>query len=55
MKQVSLKQFGDLIKDIDQCSGNNKKINLIAEFISDIDPLNGCWTCLLYTSDAADE
>ena len=29
MNQISLRQFGDLIKDIDQCNGNNKKINLI--------------------------
>ncbi|MDA7677068.1 ATP-dependent DNA ligase [bacterium] len=47
MNQVSLKKFGDLIKEIDQCKGNNKKINLIAEFIKDIDPSNGCWTVSL--------
>ena len=47
MNQVSIKQFGHLIKDIDQCNGNNKKINLIAEFIRDIDPSDGCWTLSL--------
>ena len=47
MNQVSIKQFGDLIKDLDQCNGNNKKIDLIAEFIRDIDPSDGCWTLSL--------
>ena len=47
VNQVNLKQFGNLIKDIDECNGNNKKISLIAEFIKDIDPSNGCWTLSL--------
>ena len=45
--QVSLKQFGDRIKDIDQCNGSNKKIKLIAELIRNIDPSDGCWTLSL--------
>ena len=47
MNQISLRQFGDLIKDIDHCNGNNKKINLIAVFIRNIDPSDGCWTLSL--------
>ena len=47
LNQIGLRQFGDLIKDIDQSSGTNKKINLIAEFIKNIDPSDGCWTLSL--------
>ena len=44
MNQASLEQFGNLITAIDQSNASNKKINLIAEFIKDIDPCDGCWT-----------
>ena len=47
LNQIGLRQFGDLIKDIDQSSGTNKKINLITEFIKNIDPSDGCWTLSL--------
>ena len=47
LNQIGLRQFGDLIKDIDQSSGTNKKIDLIAEFIKNIDPSDGCWTLSL--------
>ncbi len=46
-KQVSLNCFGSLIKDLDHCTGSNKKIKLISEFIKDIDPIDGCWTLSL--------
>ena len=41
MKQASLKEFEYLIKDIDQCNASNKKIEIIAKFIKDIDPSDG--------------
>ena len=47
MKQASLKEFEYLIKDIDQCNASNKKIRIIAKFIKDIDPSDGCWTLSL--------
>ena len=47
MKQASLKEFEYLIKDIDQCNASNKKIGIIAKFIKDIDPSDGCWTLSL--------
>ncbi len=47
MNQVNLKQFGELITAIDRSSGSNKKIDLISEFIRNIDPCDGCWTLSL--------
>ncbi|WP_115071948.1 ATP-dependent DNA ligase [Synechococcus sp. UW179B] len=47
MKPTSLKQFGDLIAQLDQCNGTNKKIQTIADFIKDIDPRDGSWTISL--------
>ena len=42
MKQASLKEFEYLIKDIDECNASKKKIRIIAKFIKDIDPSDGC-------------
>ena len=47
MKPTSLKQFGNLISKLDQCNGTNKKIQVIAGFIKDIDPRDGSWTISL--------
>ncbi len=45
--EASFNHFGSLIKSLDQCTGSNKKISLISEFIKDIDPSDGCWTLSL--------
>ena len=47
MHQASFKTFGKLISGLDQCNATKTKINLISEFIKNIDPRDGSWILVL--------
>lgn len=47
MNQVSFKRFRILLSELDECNATKKKINLISEFIKNIDPRDGSWILIL--------
>ncbi len=47
MQNTSLKSFGNLITELDQSNATTRKVSIISEFITDIDPRDGSWVLIL--------